>query len=70
MITVDEADVLLVGERVSKVTFFPGYDWTIIVCPKCKRHVGWAFTKAGSPPNSEPHFYALIWSKLFYEHNR
>ena len=70
VITVSEADVLFVGNRVPTDSFFPGYDWTIIVCPKCKRHVGWAFTKTSQPPNSEPEFYALIWSKVFYEKNR
>merc|ERR1712130_451023 len=65
--TVDAADVLLVGDRVASDSFFPGYDWTIIVCPKCKRHVGWAFTDHQKPKNSDPDFYGLIWSKIFLE---
>lgn len=69
VITVDQADVLFIGSRVASDSFFPGYDWTIIVCPKCKRHIGWAFTKAKLPANSEPDFYALIWDKIFYENN-
>jgi hypothetical protein len=69
VLTVREADVLPVGARVSSDTFFPGYDWTIIVCPKCKAHIGWAFTPTISPADSEPEFYALIREKVYYEIN-
>jgi len=67
VMTVTDADVLPVGQRVATASFFPGYDWTIVVCPKCKRHIGWAFTENSAPENSEPTFYALIMDKLFYE---
>lgn len=67
VLTVREADVLPVGARVSADTFFPGYDWTIIVCPKCKSHIGWAFTATIAPADSEPEFYALIREKVYYE---
>ena len=65
--TVSDADVLLVGSRVAAASFFPGYDWTIVVCPKCKRHIGWAFTQNSAAKNSDPSFYALIMDKIFYE---
>ena len=35
--------------------------------PKCKNHIGWAFTPVISPMGSDPTFYALIHEKLYYE---
>jgi hypothetical protein len=67
LITVTRADVLAMGKREKENSFFEGFDWTIVVCPKCKNHIGWAFTPLTSPPGSDPTFYALIHEKLYYE---
>lgn len=28
-------------QAYSKDSWFPGYSWTIAVCPKCGHHMGW-----------------------------
>ena len=63
----NSAKVIEKGGRVSENSFFIGFDWTIVVCPKCENHVGWAFTPTHSKPGTAPTFYALIHDKLYYE---
>ncbi|XP_055902251.1 protein cereblon [Eupeodes corollae] len=31
------------GEPSSEFSWFPGYEWHIIVCKMCNRHIGWQF---------------------------
>jgi len=67
LVTVKQAKVVEKGARVSEHSFFAGFDWTIVVCPKCENHIGWAFTPSHSKEGAPPTFYALIHDKLFYE---
>ncbi|XP_055847992.1 protein cereblon isoform X2 [Episyrphus balteatus] len=35
------------GEPSSEFSWFPGYEWHIIVCKMCNRHIGWQFRANG-----------------------
>lgn len=35
--------VIFSGEPSSEFSWFPGYEWHIIVCKRCSRHIGWQF---------------------------
>lgn len=37
-------DYVAISEPSSEDTWFPGYQWQIIVCPQCGNHIGWKFT--------------------------
>ncbi len=60
-------DVFLLEETASlDHTWFPGFRWTICLCPKCFTHLGWHFQSVfGKIENSED-FLALILDKLAY----
>ena len=46
------------GAGTREHTWFPGYDWTIAICPSCLDHLGWKFECAGDS------FYALILDRI------
>ncbi|CAI6360372.1 unnamed protein product [Macrosiphum euphorbiae] len=47
MITVtkldDDLDVISVGSPSTECCWFPGYKWTVILCPNCQSHLGWSY---------------------------
>ena len=63
-----DVDVFLVEETTSlEHTWFPGFQWTICLCPKCFGHIGWHFQAVFSDlENNETTFLALILDKLAY----
>jgi hypothetical protein len=68
LITVANADLHLINESTSEQdTWFPGYKWTIALCPQCLTHVGWRFDKTNAAKDDEKSFFALILNKLLDE---
>jgi hypothetical protein len=63
-------------------TWFPGYQWTSVVCRGCNAFVGWYFTKiieagegqgsaaAVGDPDKPDAFYGLVWNELVQYHER
>ena len=48
---------VIFGEPTDEHTWFPGYQWQIVLCQSCQIQLGWLFS------NSEQ-FYALIEDRL------
>jgi cereblon len=53
--------VVEASERVLEHTWFPGYDWSILICANCREHLGWKYHSSDQQPSN---FYALIRGKL------
>lgn len=51
------------GPRTDDHTWFPGYDWQIVVCGNCGEHLGWLFSGPGK-------FYGLIVDRIVPEQNQ
>ena len=45
--------VALEGEPSAEFSWFPGYAWTVAVCVRCRKHLGWQFTPE-APTSSAP----------------
>lgn len=46
------------GPLQAEFTWFPGYQWAVLICAGCGMHLGWAFVSAGS------RFSGLILARL------
>ncbi|XP_017481448.1 PREDICTED: protein cereblon homolog isoform X3 [Rhagoletis zephyria] len=51
------------GQSSSKFSWFPGYEWHIIVCKICSRHIGWKF-KALEPNLVPKSFFGISSSSV------
>ncbi|XP_039962334.1 protein cereblon [Bactrocera tryoni] len=51
------------GQPSSKFSWFPGYEWHIIVCKICSRHIGWKF-KALEPNLVPKSFFGISSSSV------
>ncbi|KAH8271355.1 hypothetical protein KR018_007522, partial [Drosophila ironensis] len=51
------------GEPSTKFSWFPGYQWHIILCKFCAQHVGWEF-KAVEPNLAPKKFFGLAGSSV------
>lgn len=64
LITVTQANMKLLNHTTSiQDTWFPGFKWTIGLCPQCMIHIGWHFKSV----NGEGSFFALVMDSLFDE---
>eukprot|EP00102_Acyrthosiphon_pisum_P026488 XP_016663698.1 PREDICTED: protein cereblon-like isoform X2 [Acyrthosiphon pisum] len=63
MITVteldDDLDVITVGSPSTECCWFPGYKWTIILCPNCQSHLGWSYLADENLTLTPKVFYGL-----------
>ncbi|XP_025205986.1 protein cereblon-like [Melanaphis sacchari] len=63
MITVTELhqdlNALSIGIPSSECSWFPGYVWTIILCPNCRNHLGWRYLVNGELSLKPKLFYGL-----------
>jgi len=68
MITVTELDedlnVTTVGTPSTECCWFPGYQWTIIMCPNCHSHLGWNYLVEDNLPLTPKLFYGLCVSAI------
>ncbi|RDD42130.1 Protein cereblon-like protein [Trichoplax sp. H2] len=67
--TVKDANVKQVTEPIDQFSWFPGYSWTVVSCPKCGIHLGWLF-KNISPKlrqNTITQFVGLIYDQVVSE---
>ncbi len=55
----DQAECLIVSPAMLEHTWFAGYTWQIVICGGCHLHLGWKYSKPGSPA-----FYGLIVDRL------
>ena len=46
-----------IGERTEEYTWFPGYQWQIVLCQFCQLQLGWLFSNSTQ-------FYAFIEDRL------
>jgi len=53
------AECLVISPAMLEHTWFTGYTWQIVICAECQSHLGWKYTKQGSPA-----FYGLILKML------
>lgn len=51
------------GEPSTEFSWFPGYQWHIIICKFCAQHVGWEF-KAVEPNLAPKVFFGLAGSSV------
>ncbi|KAK7091564.1 hypothetical protein V1264_009229 [Littorina saxatilis] len=75
VISSSEAEVQKVNKPYLEHSWFPGFSWTVAVCPRCGQHVGWVFEPT-SPPSSSGQqgekqhtdtFVGLILGNLLHE---
>lgn len=52
------AGCLPVSEPTTEFSWFPGYEWQIVLCKNCADHLGWRFSSSSFA------FYGLIYEKL------
>lgn len=45
------------GEASAEFTWFPGYQWQIVLCTVCRSHLGWLFS-------ADQAFFGLIANRL------
>ncbi|XP_022162806.1 protein cereblon-like [Myzus persicae] len=68
MITVtqldDDLDVISVGSPSTECCWFPGYKWTIILCPNCHNHLGWSYMADENLSLTPRLFYGLTVSAI------
>ncbi|XP_064597013.1 protein cereblon-like isoform X2 [Liolophura sinensis] len=68
VITSKDADVLKVDKAYSEDSWFPGFTWTIAVCPRCGTHLGWVFEAVENYVQSDKKsFVGLILDKLLHQ---
>ncbi|XP_074656416.1 uncharacterized protein LOC141909724 [Tubulanus polymorphus] len=64
VITATQADILKVDKAYAMDSWFPGFTWQIVVCPRCGFHLGWLFQPLyGGEQRS---FIGLILDKLLH----
>ena len=53
------------GEPTEYFSWFVGYTWTILLCARCRMHLGWRFRCTGPPaPAEPPGFAGLLLERL------
>ena len=57
--TYDQAECQSISPPEQEYSWFAGYAWQIVICPKCQAHLGWYYSHPGSPD-----FYGLILDRL------
>ncbi|XP_050405463.1 protein cereblon [Patella vulgata] len=69
VITTKSAEVQKVDKSHEKDSWFPGFDWTIVVCPRCGSHLGWLFQAVHKHSHNSPvsSFYGLVLNNLLHE---
>lgn len=52
MLTIEKAEVYVVGNPEPGHSWFPGYAWQIAYCLRCRMHLGWVFSIIETPEQS------------------
>ena len=47
------------GTASTEFSWFAGFSWQIVVCAKCRAHLGWMFSRG-----TEEHFFGLVLARL------
>lgn len=66
VISATEANLTEVSKPSDLMTWFPGYHWTICVCPMCMKHVGWKY-HATSPERKPQSFFGIILDNILQQ---
>ncbi|XP_061178077.1 protein cereblon-like [Saccostrea echinata] len=65
VITTVKANVTETSQSSDLMTWFPGYLWTICVCPMCFKHLGWKYeTTTENRPRS---FFGIILANVLQQ---
>jgi len=64
VIATKNANVKTFGEAVEEYSWFPGFSWTIVLCPSCGWHLGWKFEPKDEDTDEIFSFFGLILSNL------
>ncbi|XP_014788483.1 protein cereblon isoform X1 [Octopus bimaculoides] len=69
VITFSKAEVLKADKPHKEDTWFPGFSWSIVICPTCGVHMGWFFESFDSDYHTgeKKSFYGLILSHLVHQ---
>ncbi|CAE1279815.1 unnamed protein product [Acanthosepion pharaonis] len=69
VITLSNADVLKVDKAHREESWFPGFSWSICVCPSCGIHLGWHFeaTEVDTITGKRQSFFGLILNHLLHQ---
>ncbi|CEF63025.1 Hypothetical protein SRAE_1000129100 [Strongyloides ratti] len=64
VMTVNGATLMYHGDPSFEATWYPNYQWTVCLCRKCRKHMGWYFSK---PRQEKDGFIGLILDRLISE---
>jgi hypothetical protein len=70
VITSSSADVFRQDQAFGEHSWFPGFLWHIVVCPRCGYHLGWSFEPADHQQekvDTDQTFIALILDHLLHQ---
>ncbi|XP_015380483.1 PREDICTED: protein cereblon-like isoform X2 [Diuraphis noxia] len=62
----DDVNVIAVGNPSTECCWFPGYNWTIILCPNCQSHLGWRYKANNILKLTPKYFYGLSISAITF----
>ncbi|XP_064652999.1 protein cereblon-like isoform X2 [Lineus longissimus] len=66
VVTVSDGDVIKHDQSFEEYTWFPGFSWQILICPRCAAHLGWYFSPL-SEDSEQKSFLGLILQKLIHK---
>ncbi|KAL8591776.1 hypothetical protein ACOMHN_032318 [Nucella lapillus] len=72
----NQAEVQKVSKPFAEDSWFPGFAWTVAVCPRCGHHLGWVFDPLPSSENvvqmkvtqHSNSFFGLVLGSLLHDH--
>ncbi|ESO95620.1 hypothetical protein LOTGIDRAFT_227202 [Lottia gigantea] len=70
VVTAKSAEIHKLDHKpTSEDSWFPGFSWTIVVCPRCGSHIGWLFEANHKHSHTSPvtSFYGLILNHLLLD---
>ncbi|KAL3990495.1 hypothetical protein ACH3XW_32015 [Acanthocheilonema viteae] len=67
VITASTAELELTGKSHIADTWWPNYEWTVCICPRCGFHLGWSFQSGNIQAKVHKSFVGLVLDYLISE---